>query len=242
MPPETFDIEIQSIDTLAPSVKSFVFERTDGRTLAFEPGQWLNLVLPTPTGEIRRAYSIASAPDGTPRFELAVTEVTGGPGSGYLCGLGPGARLRAIGPQGFFTRSATDTNPSLLVATGTGVTPLRSMMRAALAAGTPTPLWLLLGVRHVDDILYRTELEALALSHPQVRVDITLSQGGPEWSGRRGYVQKHIPELWAALSSSNQGEPHVFVCGLERMITAVRQLVRKEMGIPRERVHTERYD
>jgi len=135
VPPETFDIEIRSIDTLAPSVKSFVFERTDGRPLAFEPGQWLNLILPMPASEIRRAYSIASAPDGTPRFELAVTEVTGGPGSGYLCGLGPGARLRAVGPQGFFTRSPADANPSLLVATGTGVTPLRSMMLAALDGG-----------------------------------------------------------------------------------------------------------
>jgi CDP-4-dehydro-6-deoxyglucose reductase len=242
VPPETFDIEIRSIDTLAPSVKSFVFERTDGRPLAFEPGQWLNLILPMPASEIRRAYSIASAPDGTPRFELAVTEVTGGPGSGYLCGLGPGARLRAVGPQGFFTRSPADANPSLLVATGTGVTPLRSMMLAALAAGTPAPMWLLLGVRHVDDILYRAEFESLARSHPQVRVDFTLSQGGPGWSGRRGYVQNHIPELWALLSSSNQGQPHVYVCGLERMITAVRQLVRKDMGIARERVHSERYD
>src|SRR6266851_4871784 len=157
MTPETFDIAIVSTDVLAPSVKSFVFERVDGRPLAYDPGQWLNLVLPLEGGDIRRAYSIASAPNGTPRFELAVTEVTGGPGSGYLCGLGPGARLRAIGPQGFFTRSAADSNAALLVATGTGVTPLRSMMNAALAAGGTTTLWLLFGVRHAEDILYRDE-------------------------------------------------------------------------------------
>jgi ferredoxin-NADP reductase len=240
--PETFDIEIRSADKLAPSVQSFVFDRVDGRPLAFEPGQWLNLILPAPTGEIRRAYSIASAPDGTPRFELAVTEVTGGPGSGYLCGLGPGARLRAVGPQGFFTRSAADSNPTLLVATGTGVTPLRSMMNAALAAGATTPLWLLFGVRHADDILYRAEFDGLARSTSHVRVDFTLSQGGPEWPGRRGYVQNHIPELWSELARSSGAEPHLYVCGLERMITAVRQLVRKDMGIPRERVHSERYD
>jgi ferredoxin-NADP reductase len=240
--PETFEIEIRSVETLAPSVQSFVFERTDGRALEFDAGQWLNLVLPLASGEIRRAYSIASAPDGTARFELAVTEVTGGPGSGYLCGLGPGARLRAIGPQGFFTRAPLDTNPALLVATGTGVTPLRSMMRAAVAAGATTPMWLLLGVRHVEDILYRSELELLARTHPHVRVDFTLSQGGEPWSGRRGYVQTHIPELFAALSAATPSPPHVYVCGLEKMITAVRQLVRKEMGLPRERVHSERYD
>jgi ferredoxin-NADP reductase len=199
-------------------------------------------VLPLPDEEIRRAYSIASAPSGTPRFELAVTEVTGGPGSGYLCGLGPGARLHAVGPQGFFTRSAHDPNPALFVATGTGVTPIRSMINAALAAGSTAPMWLLLGVRHPEDLLYRAELEALASSHPNVRLFFTLSQGGPEWSRRRGYVQTHIPELWAELTSSSRGEPHLYVCGLERMITAVRQLVRKEMGVPRERVHSERYD
>ncbi len=242
MTPETFDIAIVSTDVLAPSVKSFVFERVDGRPLAFDPGQWLNLVLPLEGGDIRRAYSIASAPNGTPRFELAVTEVTGGPGSGYLCGLGPGARLRAIGPQGFFTRSPTDEHPSLFVATGTGVTPLRSMMHAAIAAASQVPLWLLLGVRHTDDILYRSDFEALAHANPNVRVEFTLSQGEPAWSGRRGYVQTHIPELWSELSVQKRGEPNLYVCGLERMITAVRQLVRKDMGVPRQQVHSERYD
>jgi ferredoxin-NADP reductase len=240
--PETFDIVIRSTEALAPSVKSFVFERRDGRPLVFEPGQWLNLILPLPTGEIRRAYSIASAPEGTPRFELAVTEVTGGPGSGYLCGLAPGAELRAVGPQGFFTRAPSDASPSLLVATGTGVTPLRSMLKAAVSAGSTAPIWLLLGVRHADDILYRSEFEALARGHSHVRVEFTLSQGDAGWSGRRGYVQSHVPDLWAELGALDHGEPHLYVCGLERMITAVRQLVRQDMGVPRQRVHSERYD
>jgi CDP-4-dehydro-6-deoxyglucose reductase len=242
MHPETFEVQITNTEALAPSVKAFAFERTDGHPLAFDPGQWLNLVLPLPEGEIRRAYSIASAPNGTPRFELAVTEVTGGPGSGYLCGLAPGARLRAIGPQGFFTRHATDPHPALFVATGTGVTPLRSMINAALGARSTVPLWLLLGVRHEEDVLYRSELEALADVQPNLRVFFTLSQGDAGWEGRRGYVQSHIPELWQELGALNVGDPHLYVCGLEKMITAVRQLVRKEMGVPRERVHSERYD
>src|SRR5258708_33491453 len=146
-PPETFDVEIRSVAKLTPSVMSFVLERVDGRTLVCEPGQWVNMILQAPSGEIRRAYSIASAPNATPTFELAVTEVTGGPGSGYLCGLGQGARLRAVGPQGFFTRSASDPRPALLVGTGTGMTPLRSMIHAAIDAGSTTPMWLLLGVR-----------------------------------------------------------------------------------------------
>jgi CDP-4-dehydro-6-deoxyglucose reductase len=242
MVPETFEIEVVRSELLAPSVRRLVFTRTDGRPLVFKAGQWLNLVLPLPGGDIRRAYSIASAPNAGPRFELAVTEVTGGPGSTYLASLSCGAKLRAIGPQGFFTREPLDAAPGLLVATGTGVTPIFSMMQDATAAGSKTPLWLLLGVRRTADLLYRAELEALAAKNPAISLHFTLSQGEPEWTGRRGYVQSHIPELWEKLGSLGCGEPHLYVCGLERMVSAVRNLVRKEMGVPRERVHSERYD
>ena len=242
MVPETFEIEVVSSAMLAPSVRRLVFTRTDGRPLVFKAGQWLNLVLPLPTGEIRRAYSIASAPNETPRFELAVTEVTGGPGSTYLASLAAGAKLRAIGPQGFFTREPLDPSPSLLVATGTGVTPLYSMMQSAIAAGSTAPMWLLLGVRRTADLLYRPELETLAAAHPAIRMHFTLSQGEGEWTGRRGYVQTHIPELWEKLGALGRGDPHLYVCGLERMVSAVRNLVRKEMGVPRQQVHSERYD
>lgn len=242
MVPETFDIELVSSSLLAPAVRRLVFTRADGRELVFDAGQWLNLVLPLPSGEIRRAYSIASPPNGSPRFELAVTEVTGGPGSSYLASLVPGAKLRAIGPQGFFTRPPLDPAPALMVATGTGVTPIYSMMQTAVVAGSTTPIWLLLGVRHEADLLYRAELEALSATSPAVKVHFTLSQGAPEWTGRRGYVQSHVPELYDGLRRLEQGEPHIYVCGLERMVSAVRHLARKEMGLPRQHVHSERYD
>jgi CDP-4-dehydro-6-deoxyglucose reductase len=239
---ETFEIEIVSMKALAPSVKEFVFSRTDNQPLVYAPGQWLNLVLPMPDGDIRRAYSIASPPAQSAQFELAVTEVSGGPGSGYLCGLGQAARLSAIGPHGFFTRDATDPAPALMVATGTGVTPMRAMVMAALAAQSGADLWLLVGVRHEEDMLYRAQLEALERAHSNVRVFFTLSRPSAEWRGRRGYVQEHVPELWAQLIDLRKGDPHVYVCGLEKMVSAVRQLVRRDLFVPRERVHSERYD
>lgn len=240
--PETFETQVESTFDLAPSVRGLVLSRADGEPLAFEPGQWVNLVLPLPTGEIRRAYSIASPPFGTPRFELAVTRVTDGPGSGYLCDLEAGSTLRAIGPQGFFTRPPDDASPALFIATGTGVTPLRSMIRAAITAGSTVPLWLLFGVRRQEDLLYREELEQLAREYPNVAVHFTLSQPHEGWMGRRGYVQLHVPELLEKLSAMGQGEPHVYVCGLEKMVKSVRNLTRKELGLTRQRVHSERYD
>lgn len=241
--PETFDVTLTSARTLAPAVRELVFERVDGRPMDFRAGQWVNLVLPLAGGEQKRAYSIASAPAATPRFELAVTRVASGPGSAYLHELPLGATLRAIGPQGFFVREGDEA--SVFVGTGTGLTPLRSMLRDALARGSRTPLALLLGFRHEEDILYKDELEAVARDHEHVALAITLSQPRPDWSGRRGYVQAHLPEVGAELARrAGPGAPmlHVYVCGLERMVKAVREVARGPLGLDRRHVHGERYD
>jgi CDP-4-dehydro-6-deoxyglucose reductase, E3 len=208
----------------------------------FEPGQWVNLVLPLSGGEVRRAYSIASEPDGSNRFEIAVTRVDTGAGSKYLHDLPEGAVISAIGPHGLFTRIAEDPHPALFVGTGTGVTPLRSMLRAAIRRRTSTHLWLLLGVRYEEDILYREEMDSLVKIHPEVRFVVTLSRPGQTWTGMSGYVQNHVPALLRELESESGAAPHVFVCGLERMVKSVRELCRGELGVDRKRVHTERYD
>jgi ferredoxin-NADP reductase len=240
--PPTLEVRLIYKKALTPSVCELTFERVDGGSFAFEAGQWVSLVLPASAGELRRAYSIASPPGDTPRFELAVTHVSGGPGSSFLHDIVPGATLKAIGPQGFFTRPIDKAAPSLFIATGTGVTPLRSMMHAALAAQDPHPLWLVFGVRTEEDLLYRQELEFLASEHTNVRVLFTLSRGGESWQGKRGYVQTHVPELWSELEALGLGKPHAYVCGLQKMVGAVRDLLRKQLGVPREQVHGERYD
>jgi ferredoxin-NADP reductase len=244
--PPAFEARLVDTRQLAPSVRELAFVRTDGQTMAFEPGQWVNAFLPVQSSEsdgpLKRSYSIASPPEGSPRFEIAVTRVQNGPGSAWLHAVEPGATMTFIGPQGFFTRAPSSADPSLMIATGTGVTPIRSMLRAALAAGSRAPMWILLGVRHEEDILYADEFEALARSHPNVRFVPTLSQGRASWCGRRGYVQTHVRELWSALAAAGAEPPHAYVCGLERMVGSVREMLRKEMGLPRQQVHAERYD
>lgn len=247
--PPTFEARLASVRALTPSVRELAFERLDGQPMAFDPGQWVNAFLPVAAEPLKRSYSIASAPDGSPRFEIAVTRVQHGPGSTWLHSVEPGVRLTFVGPQGFFTRPAGTEAPSLLVATGTGITPMRSMLRAALAAGSRAPTRILLGVRHEVDLLYADELEAMARAHPFVRFEPTLSQPGPGWKGRRGYVQTHVRELWSDLVAAGAGDPqaaphapHAYVCGLERMVGSVRELLRKDMGLPRQQVHSERYD
>ena len=238
--PPTFDGRLVRARKLTPAVRELVFERADAAPFEFDAGQWVSLILPSKDGEMRRSYSIASAPDGTPRFEIAVTHVEGGPGSTYLHELEPGHVVRMIGPQGFFTHAPG--GPSLFIGTGTGVTPLRSMLKYQADHGATKPLWLILGVRRQEDLLYRDELDALAKAHPNVRVEYTLSRPDPAWTGRTGYVQTHVRELWAELEKTENGTPHAYICGLQRMVGAVRDLLRKDMALPRQHVHSERYD
>ncbi len=241
-PPPTFDVRLARSRMLSPNVRELHFERLDGTAFDFQAGQWVSLVLPLPDGEGRRAYSIASAPDGSPGLAIAVTKVEGGPGSTFLHALEEGGTVRAIGPQGFFTRPRGPDHPSLFIGTGTGVTPLRSMILDALAHGDDSPMTLLFGVRNVEDRLYVEELESLAERHPNFRLEFSLSRAPEDWAKRRGYVQTHVEELWRDLESRNAGAPHAYICGLERMVGSVRDLLRKQMGVERKQVHSERYD
>lgn len=238
-PPPSFPVRLVASRVLAPSVRELTFARDDG-PMAFAPGQWIQLHVPVGDRVEKRAYSIASPPDGGATMALAVTRVEGGPVSTALHALELGATLTADGPTGFFTRAVDAGHASLFVATGTGLSPLRSMLLAAAAAGATEPLWVLLGVRHEEDALYAAELQALASAHPNVRVDVTYSQPRGDVA-RRGYVQAHVPELVAELRRLGHA-PHVYVCGLERMVTAVRDVLRKQLGFERRDVHSERYD
>src|SRR5687768_7198493 len=98
-PPPTFDLRLAQSRMLSPNVRELGFERSDRQPFEFQAGQWVSFILPLPDGEGRRAYSIASAPDGSAGLAVAVTKVEGGPGSSFLHTLEEGATVRAIGPQ-----------------------------------------------------------------------------------------------------------------------------------------------
>lgn len=242
--PETFPARLVEARPLGPRVRHLVFERTDQAPFVFEAGQWVQLVLPLLDEKgkpLRRSYSIASGPDGSPRFELAVTKVEEGPGSGFLHAAESGLALDVKGPQGTFTRPLEAAAPSLFIATGTGVAPFRSMLHDALSKGRTEPLWLLFGVRSTDELLYGDELAALERAHPCFRCLPTLSRPAPGWTGRTGYVQTHVKALWSELTAQHPSA-HAYICGVKKMLMASREVLRVELAVERSRVHLEAYD
>ncbi len=230
-------VVIQKIDALSPTVKAFSFVVPGVERFEFAAGQWVSLILPIDAPDRKRAYSVASPPRSDNRFELAVTLIPGGPGSTHMFTLKPGDALELVGPYGFFTARETASRPQVFVATGTGVTPCRSIIHTLAAARFPSPTTLILGARTEADILYRAEWEALAKANAAFSFVPTLSKPSDAWRGKSGYVQARVREQFATTRDAV-----VYICGLKKMVNDVKAILRDELGFPKEQVVTEKYD
>lgn len=242
--PRRRPVQLISARPLSGLARELTFAVTDAEPFDYVAGQWVDLEVdvsgPVPEPG-KRAYSIASAPHPTARdrFEVAVTRVEGGPVSTALHALQVGAHLTMVGPSGLFTRERAPVDaPSVFVGTGTGLSPFRAMIHDELRARPEgVPMTLLFGCRTEADILWRDEMEKLASKYSRFRYEVTLSRPEASWTGRTGYVQTHLHELVDA-----QLPLHVYICGLTRMVTEVRHVLKEELKLDRKQVHSERYD
>lgn len=214
------------------------FEVQGAGNFGFVPGQWLSLKHSKPDGEeITRAYSIASPPDGN-RFALCLNRVQDGYMSNYLCDLEVGAGIAGQGPFGNFILRPP-LRDTLFIATGTGIAPFRSMLHWLLADPSrhqQKQFQLLFGSRTEQDIYYHEEFLELANAHKNFDYLPTLSRGGANWKGWRGYVQEHVPGIVAG-----RADMHAYICGLDKMVRANRELL-KTLGWDRKAILYENYD
>jgi NAD(P)H-flavin reductase len=175
------------------------------------------------------AFSIAASPtrSGPGLLTLAVQN-----GAEFLSHARLGSLLAIDGPFGVLTWH--DAPGALLIGAGTGVAPLRAIAQDALLSGQTTPLVLVAGNRTSGDLLWHTELVALAVEHSRFRYEPVLSQPDALWTGRRGYVQDHFGDIVTDLPRGLR----VYLCGSVRMVEDCRRLLR-ELGVPPERILSE---
>lgn len=225
--------------SLSEFTRHLEFEVKDTPRLGFVPGQWLSLKASTPEGEeITRAYSIASPPADDARFAFCLNRVQDGFMSNHLFDLAEGDEITFQGPFGSFILRPP-LRDTVFIATGTGIAPFRSMLHWLLEDPTRHEgrhVWLLFGVRDEKDIYYREEFERLAAEHTTFHFLPTLSRGGAEWKGLRGYVQEHVPGI-----VGTRTDMHAYICGLDKMVSANRALL-KSLGWDRKQILYEKYD
>jgi len=225
---------------LSPQTKHLEFAVEGVETFAFVPGQFVSIQQPKPDGKVHtRAYSLACAPRLVPSFDLCLNRVEQGFLSNWLCDLEKGATVQFHGPHGMFTLRQPQQD-CILIATGTGIAPMRGMLQWVFALPERhqgREFWLVYGTRHEEGIYYREEFLALAEAHANFHYRPTLSRGGSEWSGLRGYVQDHVREI-----VGGRTDLQAYICGLHQMVDANRKLLKEELGWERKQIVFERYD
>jgi ferredoxin-NADP reductase len=202
-------------------------------------GQHVDVRLTAEDGyQAQRSYSIASAPEDE-HLALTVEEIDDGEVSPYLTEeLRAGDELELRGPiGGWFVWEGAEGGPLLLFGGGSGVVPLRAMLRHRAASADPTPARLVYSARSLEDVIYRDELrEANAVDG--VEVHLALTRSWPEdWTGHRGRIDDALLD---AVTWPASERPAIYVCGPNGFVEAIsRQMVAR--GHAPERVKTERF-
>jgi len=224
-------LRVSSVRTATPSSR-FVRLDLGGALLPFRPGQSVTLG-PRETSA-RVPYSIASAPEDAARdgsIEFLIKTESGGRWGENFEPLGRGAWLGVRGPSGAFVFPESPRERRFLfIAGGTGIAPLRSMIRHALAARVPGRMRLLYSARTPVDFAYLPELRGMA-GRGEIELSLTATREmTPRWRGAGGRI---IPPQLALLV--DDPATLCFVCGPASMVDDVPPMLRK-LGIEKGRI------
>jgi ferredoxin-NADP reductase len=204
------------------------------------PGQHVDIRLTAENGyQAQRSYSISSPPEDE-LLALTVERVKDGEVSPYLLDeLRVGDQLELRGPiGGYFVWTGAEREPVYLLAGGTGITPLMSMLRDRNRRSNRPPALLIYSARSWEDIIYRDELEAMMRRDSGFGLIYTLTRQQPEnWTGPRGRINKG---LLSANGFPPAHNPMIYVCGPTSFVeTAASLLV--ELGFDPLSIKTERF-
>jgi ferredoxin-NADP reductase len=211
-------------------VRTLRLEVPDWPSAGHRAGQHVDIRLTADDGyRAERAYSIASAP-GEP-LAITVERLDNGEVSPYLTqDAQPGDQLEVRGPVGGYFGG-----PLLLAAGGSGVVPLRAIVRERLRAGSSVPVRLLYSSRSWEDVIYRTEFD-FPPDGVQVIHTLTRSQP-PMW---QGYARRVDKQMLADVAWPVADMPLVYVCGPTSFVESVASIL-VGLGYPAGRIRTERF-
>ena len=230
--------EVVELIDETPRVRSIVLDVPGW--MGHRAGQHVDVRLTAEDGyQAQRSYSIASAPEDQ-RLALTVEGLPDGEVSSYLVGeLRAGDMLELRGPVGgYFVWEADMGAPLLLVAGGSGIVPLMSMLRHRDASGAQVGAKLLYSSRSWEDVIYRDELERLASATRGPEVVHTLTRSQP--SGWTGYARRVDGQMLSETAWPASGMPSAFVCGPTPFVESVAAAL-VLLGYPTTSVRTERF-
>lgn len=213
--PHSWNCRVAAIERISSTVVrlDIAAEENDQGPPAFLPGQYVHLSVPGT--EERRSYSFANPPHATDRYSFYIKVLDRGVMSGYVAARAAvGDPITMMGPFGkFYLR--TPTRPILMVAGGTGLAPMLSMLDHLVETGaTSHPVHLLCGANRADELFCLDQLAGYKGKGLDLTTEFAVVEAEDGWTGAVGHVTQLLrPELIAAV-------PDVYLCGPPPMIEA----------------------
>ncbi|MHB2264277.1 1,2-phenylacetyl-CoA epoxidase subunit PaaE [Aliihoeflea sp. PC F10.4] len=208
----------------------------------FTPGQYLTLATDIDGKEARRSYSICSAP-GDPHLRVGVKRVADGRFSSFVNEhLTVGDVIRVMPPEGRFTSLIGERHDYILIAAGSGITPMLSIARTVLRHEPDSTITLVYGNRASDQIMFLEELEDLKDRQMQ-RFSLihVLSREAQDVDLLNGRIDgERIRQLAARGAIDPAGADGVFLCGPGEMIDSVTDTL-KALGVDEDKIRFERF-
>jgi ferredoxin-NADP reductase len=226
------EIEQQTHDT-----KTLRFQILDERGFCAKPGQFLTFQWTIDGQRVRRSYTVSSSPVHENYVEITPKRMENGCVSVFLNEWAkPGLTVEASGPYGRFYFDEALHKSIVLIAAGSGITPMISMLCYIDDLELATPVTLLYCVRTGADIIFENELSRLSRSLPNFKYELCLSRPDPTWKGRSG----RLTEEFVSQSVTDLDSPTFFLCGPNGFMDNARHLI-LALGVTEDRILQESF-
>jgi ferredoxin-NADP reductase len=236
-PPAPLVLRLASITQQASSAKTLRFIVPDGQKLNARPGQFLTFSFLFGGRKVVRSYSICSSAARSGYVEITSKRLTQGYVSVFLNDEAPiGMTVEASGPFGHFCFDESKHHNMVLLAAGSGITPMMAMLRYMDDLCLETTVTLLYCVRTGNDIIFHADLEELRGRLKSFDYHVLLSQPDAEWSGPRGHISREFIEN----TVKDIASPDFFLCGPPAFMEASRAIL-TGLGVVPERIRQESF-
>ncbi len=247
IPEELFNVKeyfatVEEIEDMTSVIKRLKIKLPEGEEIRFKPGQFIQLKAPIYDGndeEVYRAYSIASSPGDKEHIELFIGYVPGGKCTTYVHKhLKEGDTVQINGPYGDFYFDDASDREVILVAAGTGIAPILSILKHMKEYNINRKARFYFGARTPDDLFLLDYFKELEESLYDFKFIPTLSRVTEEhnWTGERGRVNNALDKY---LTDSDNKE--AYLCGNPAMIDSMVSAL-MEKGVPEELIYFDKFD
>jgi ferredoxin-NAD(P)+ reductase (naphthalene dioxygenase ferredoxin-specific) len=230
-PSRILDCRVAHLESLTHDITGLRLETGDAGSLVFSAGQYVNIDF---APGLAKHYSMANTPM-EDMLEFQIRRMPGGRCSSFVADdLREGDSVVVSGPQGTSYLREQHRGPVLLIAGGSGLAPMQSILRTMLARGHPASIRLYFGVRAERDVYNELLLQDLARQHGNFRYEIVLSEEG---SARRGagFVHDAVEHDLASVEGYK-----AYLAGPPAMVEAATAML-KAKGLASRDIHADAF-